>query len=332
LTRIGYKDGSFKAVAYNKARDWVTRFEDRDGVVTQYEYISDSLDPEMKFGTIVTRSYTGRPQERQQNRGSASVQANAQANPQPANWTEREVSRFWYEFRRRADGSKYNYRSVTSLRGVATETIYTECCGTPQVISQWKASEPKAADPVTAWALPRPDKRSTFFEYFEDGLLKKKTGPDGLVTALTYDPKHRKVASVARGDRKVDYGYDNRGNLAWAWDRADNRKLDLTYDVKGRLTIVKEQRVVGNRREMRDVFFRYNAAGRPIEVKEKTAAGEGLIRIAYGADGEVQQILNAANKALTSEREIQTAQRVAATFQNLLEIVQPAGISLTPEG
>ncbi len=305
MTKISYANGSFKEMGYNKGRDWVTSFRDQDGTRTSYDYFSDTLDPENKFGTTVTRV--------------------------PAGSTNKEIARFWYEFRKRADGSRYNYKAVTEMRDVVTETLFTECCGTPLVITQWKSVAPKAGETTLAWTTPKADKRSTKFEYFEDGLLRRKTAADGTITALTYDTKHKKVASVDRGGRKVEYNYDPRGNLAWAFDVNDKRRLDLTYDVKGRITVVQEKRptMAGPTK----IFFRYDAMGRPVEIKETpTNAKESIIRFAYGSEGEVVGVLNAQGRAVASQVEVQSAQRVAATFQNLLQIVQPTGVTLTPEG
>jgi hypothetical protein len=81
------------------------------------------------------------------------------------------------------------------------------------------------------------------------------------------------------------------------------------------------------------VFFRYDGGGRPIEIKEKSADGkEGIIRMKYNARGEVEGVFNAQGRALASEVDMEIARRVALTFQNLLEIVQPAGVTLGPEG
>ena len=309
MTKIAYGDGSYKEMEYNKAKDWITKFRDKDRMVTSYVYNSDSLDPENKFGTTVARSMEGAK--------------------------DRDVSKYWYEFRKRADGSKYNYKAVTWIRGIATETIFTECCGTPLAITQWNLEPAKAiADTTNKWTIAEKEKKSTFFEYYADGLLKKKTAPDGAITALTYEDKYRKVSSVERNGRKVEYNYDARGNLAWAFDSAENRRLDLKYDVGGRLTAVTEKRVVGNKPTKRDILFSYNPSnGKPETIKEISQDGSaGLIKIKYDSNGDVAGIMNGQGRAVSSEREFISAQHVADTFQNLIEIVQPAGVTLTPEG
>jgi YD repeat-containing protein len=311
MTKIGYADGSYKEMGYNKTRDWITKFRDRDGMTTSYDYFSDSLDPESKFGTVVTRAQEGSK--------------------------DRDVSKFWYEFRKRADGSRFNYRAVTAVRDQVTESIFTECCGTPLVISQWSL-DPKvaASSDKLAWTVARPDKESTAFEYYADGLLKKKTASNGQVTALEYDGVHKKVSSVQKGDRKISYSYDKAGNLLAAYDHAGKRNLGLKYDPQGRISVVEERVGVAQgaaQGPARFVFFRYDGSGRPIEIKERAPTGqEGVIRMAYNARGEVQGVFNAQGRALASDVEVESARQVALTFQNLLEIVQPAGVSLAPEG
>ncbi len=307
LLKISYADGSSKEMAYNKTRDWITSFKERDGTRFSYDYISDSLDPESKFGTTVTRK-------------------------SPDN-KEAELSRFWYEFRKKSDGSKYNYKAVTLIRGNVTENIFTECCGTPLVISQWAATDEQLKAKDQSWTLASGQKRVTQFEYFPDGLLKKKVTPDGMVTQLTYNPKFRKVAKVIRAGREVQYNYDPRGNLAWAYDKAENRRLDLQYDLEGRINTVVEKRIAGASKEERQIFFRYNAEGRPIEIKEKSSGGkDGILKLSYLPDGSLSGVLNSNGRTVASEQEVAAAQRIAITFQNLIEIVQPAGVSLTPEG
>ena len=306
LTKITYANGEYKEMKYNKSRDWITQFRDRSGFVTEYDYFSDSLDPENKFGTIVSRY-----QEGSQNR---------------------EFSKFWYEFRKRADGSKFNYRSVTSISNVVTETLFTECCGTPLVVSQWPDSTKGVSKQKLDWTVAKSNKTSTYFEYFPDGLLKKKTSANGIVTALTYDPKHKKVASVQRGSRKISYGYDAKGNLQSAYDFADKRNLQLNYDAEGRISVVNETVGAGKALAKRQVYFRYDGNGRPIEIKEKTKTSEGIIKMKYAANGEVIGVYNSQGREIASEKDMETARAVTNTFQNLLEIVQPAGVTLGPEG
>ncbi len=307
MTKISYADGTHRAMAYNKVKDWITRFRDIDGVVTSYDYYSDSLDPENKFGTTVVRSQEGSK--------------------------DKETSRFWYEFKKRPDGSRYNARTVTLFKSQVMETIFTECCGTPAVISQWMNGEAdKLPQNSQAWTTAKNDKKVTMFDYYSDGLLKKKTSPNGTITEITYDNVHKKVANIKRAGRELSYKYDSRGNLATAFDSLENKKIDLTYDLNGRITYLKEEIKEGTKLNARTVFFRYDGKGRPVEIKETSKEwGNNLIKLVYDSNGNMKEVLNSKDRSIASAGEMEAAQRIVGTFQNLLNVVQPQGVSLTPD-
>jgi YD repeat-containing protein len=310
MTAIAYNDGTRKEMSYNKTRDWITKFKDQDSWVTSYDYFSDNLDPENKFGTTVVRFKEGSK--------------------------EKDESRFWYEFRKRADGSRYNHRAVTYINRTVTETFFTECCGTPIEIGQWRlaAKEAGADSKSLAWTNPRGEIRRTKFTYDKDGLLAKKITPDGIETRLTYDPKYKKVAKVSIGGRSYTYSYDLKGNLREANDLAASRKLTLSYSAEGRITKILDLSPGANNALIsKDVLFSYDKAGRPSVVKEiRKGGGGGTIKMTYNNRGEVASVLNGEGRTLASEKDLESAREVALTFQSLLEIVQPAGVTLTPEG
>ena len=306
LTKITYGNGAYKEMAYNKVRDWITSFRDIDSVVTSYSYYSDGLDPENKFGTTVVRKVPGE--------------------------SKLDTARFWYEFRRRTDGSRYNYRTVSMINSLVSETVYTACCGSPLTIAQWNSDAEKLSkDSDTSWTSFSGTKYVTKFDYYESGMLRKKTTPDGINIELTYDPNSKKVASVMQGDRKLEYKYDTSQNLATATDYALSKRMDFVYDLQGRITVIKEKglKTAGER----TLYFRYNNEGRAVEVKEKNVDGsQGSIKIAYDVNGQVSEILNASGRGVASDKEIATTQRIYDTFQHLLDIVKPAGVTLGPEG
>jgi len=306
MTKISYQDGTYKAMGYDKVKDWITSYRDQDTTFNNYEYIADKIDPENKFGTVVSRGREGQK--------------------------SLEKAFFWYEFKRNSKGAKYNHRAVTLIGNLATETIFTECCGTPQTIAQWNVSEPgKIVAATLNWTKQGSDKLVTSFEYYDSGLLKKKIAANGVVTELSYDPKFQKIASVTKGGRTVSYKYDQRGNLAQAFDTLEKRLLDITYDVSGRITIVQETKRVAKNPSVRKVYFRYNASGQPVEIKEVRGNSSATVKLAYNDAGQVVELLNAKGRSIASDSEIATAQRIAGTFQSLLEIVQPSGVTLTPD-
>ena len=117
-------------------------------------------------------------------------------NPEFHYWTEVTkkgfsgkpvTDRYEYEIRTKPDGQQYNYRIVTTLRGLRTETIYSECCGQPLKIIKGK--------------------KVTTFEYNKDGLLTKRTLPDGKRVSLDYNKKCKKVSKVVDGKSWTKFSY-----------------------------------------------------------------------------------------------------------------------------
>ena len=305
MTKIAYGNGNTKTMEYNKIRDYVTKFKDVDNSSIAYEYFSDTLDPENKFGTIVSRKDAGGKEDK---------------------------ANFWYEFRKKKDGLRYAYRTVATLNDEATETLLTECCGTPLTITQWATTNVPNPTKNLAWTQPMGKRTSTKFEYYADGSLKKKILPNGSSIAIGYDPLTKKIASLEKAGGKIEYQYDLRQNLASAKDYGEKVKMDFVYDPQGRITTVRESSLA-KAAGMRSLYFRYNADGLPIEVKEKNYDGrESLIKMSYFPNGQLKELLNAAGRSLASQSEINTTQRIYGTFQRVLEIIQPSGVSLTIEG
>lgn len=306
LTKISYSNGTTKAMEYNKIRDWIVSFKDIDNSSIKYDYFTDTLDPENRFGTIVSRK---------DSLGKA------------------ENARFWYEFRKKKDGTRYAYRTVSSFNDEATETLLSECCGTPITITQWSVGNLTNPSKNLAWTQPAGKRSTTRFEYYADGSLKKKYLPNGSAIAVAYDPGSKKIASLEKNGGKVEYIYDGRQNLASAKDFGEKLKMDFTYDVQGRITIVRETPFAKAAGANRSLFFKYNNDGLPTEVKERNYDGKvSLIKLTYYPNGQVKNVLNASGRNLASQSEISATQRIYSTFQRVLEIIQPTGVTLNAEG
>ncbi len=335
LTKILYQNGTYKEISYNKIRDWAIKFRDIDGRVTENEYFADSVDPENKFGTIVTNYKEGSKQK--------------------------EQARFWYEFRRRPDGSPYKYRSVTMMRiiedvnyeamtefsttGVipekvpytVTETFYTQCCGTPLNISSWnEASNYKFSDSPSdiKWTQTNQKKNVTRFDYYNEGeftgFLKKKVFSNGETLSLIYKPSLKKISEFKRGDRRIQYEYDKEGNPVAIVDDKAQKRFVLSYGLKGEIASVKEFPLKGNNPRL--VYFRYNAEGLPVEIKEKLGKKEDTLQVSYLPNGRINQVLNSKGRSVASKEEREAARRISETFTNLVELLKPSGLSLGPEG
>ena len=206
------------------------------------------------------------------------------------------VDKYEYEFGRRENGTRYTYKLATLLDGVKTETAYTPCCGKP--IS------------ITKQGL------TTRFDYWPNGALKKKTFPSGETVSLEYDEKVGKVAKVTQEDPKLKasdttfYQYDTKGNLAYAKNETKKIYVQLIYDTKGRIKELIDQ--AGKK-----INFDYNELGKPTKI---ALEGVGSISVSYSANGEITNVKSTGGRKIAAE--------VTTTFQTLLDVIRPAGVSL----
>ena len=106
LKRIDYPDSTYKALTYNKDRDWVTSFRNRKGCIETYEY-------EMSKATI-PRTTSGRTWSRN------------------AATKRRITSKYEFFHRPRPDGTGvYLYRVRTENNNSVTDIVYHEVFGKP---------------------------------------------------------------------------------------------------------------------------------------------------------------------------------------------------------
>jgi YD repeat-containing protein len=205
-------------------------------------------------------------------------------------------SKYEYYMKRKADGEEWTYKMVTVLDGDRTETTYNECCGLPLIIKHGG--------------------EETTFSYDTKGHVTEKNTPNEI-TKLTYDSNLGKVIKVARFsklDKKQsnwsEFKYDPKGNLIFARN-SDNKGVQLFYDTNGRIKAMKDQ-------SQRTIAFKYNENSRPIEITDPQL---GTINVSYSNSGEIKEVKS------TSGRKI--ALQVTSAFQNLLDIIRPAGVSLS---
>ena len=205
-----------------------------------------------------------------------------------------------YFIRARTDGSRYLYKQLTRRAGVETTTVFTSCCGKPQQIVQ--------------------NGEVTNFKYYENGLLAEKTGPKESIR-LEYDPRWNKVTKVNQNGVVSTYQYDEHGNLVQA---SNNHKqaVALHYDTLGRIRRMTDP-------EGKQITFDYNDKGKPSLISEK---GVGTIRIDYDPDGKIvrtETVMKKGKGRMPSQAQSQEViRRVMSGFQNLLDIIRPAGLSL----
>ncbi|HTL12588.1 MAG TPA: hypothetical protein VL588_08885, partial [Bdellovibrionota bacterium] len=289
--------------------------KDVDGNTYEYKYdkIFNLTDIKYKDGTSMEMAYFGRDQ----NDSVQSVKDRDGTTTQYTyDWKRKESgfrsvgikvldkdgkrtisqSQYDYELKRKASGEEWTYKMVTTIDGDRTETIYNECCGLPLMIK-------RGAEETT-------------FEYDAKGHVTKKTTPTE-VTLLAYHPSLGKVTKVTRqskvsksGSSWSEFEYDGKGNLTFA-KNSSNKGVKLFYDQNGRIKSMVDQ-------DRRRIDFKYNENSKPVEITDPQL---GTIRVSYANSGEIKKVESTAGRKI--------ALQVTSAFQNLLDIIRPAGVSLS---
>jgi YD repeat-containing protein len=202
-----------------------------------------------------------------------------------------------YEYfeKRRSDGSRYRYKQVTMRDGEKTETIFNECCGQPlQIVSSLG---------------------TTKFEYEAgSGLPKEKDSPSENVRWEYHKKFHGKITKVMVNDKQSkaakssEFQYDEKNGQLVKARTSDGKGIVILYDSQGRIAQMIDQ-------DKRKIVFKYSTNSKPSEIVQE---GVGSIQVSYDKGGNIKDVKSQGGR--------QIAISVAAAFQNLLEIIKPAGI------
>ena len=198
--------------------------------------------------------------------------------------------------------SKFEFwYKTTAKRGSRLARVRTEINGRVRDVKY----HPEISRPI----VEIDGNRKTTFSYYESGLVKTKT-ENGIRSLFKYDNRTGKVSTVVRGKLKSDFKYDGKGNLIFA-SNSNGQKVKLQYDRSGRIVKLVDH-------AKRIVEIQYNSKiGKPSVV---TRPGLGSIVVKYDRSGNIQKVDSKAGPSV--------AVQVASAFNNLLEIVKPAGVEL----
>jgi YD repeat-containing protein len=195
------------------------------------------------------------------------------------------------------DGREVTSRLTTILDGDRTVTTYQTACGLPIKIER--------------------SGEVTQFEYDAACHVTRKDTPSE-VSLLAYDPKVGKVTRVERWSKSApekktrhEFAYDAAGNLVRA-ESHDGKKVSLKYDANGRISEMTD--LTNNR----VVSFVYNQSSKPIEI---TVSGVGAITVQYNERDEIKKVESSGGREVSLQ--------VTSAFQHLLDIIRPAGVSLS---
>jgi YD repeat-containing protein len=181
------------------------------------------------------------------------------------------------------------------MDGEKTETIYNECCGQPlQVVSGGA---------------------TTKFEYYPgSGLPKEKDSPSENIQWQYHPTFHGKITKVIINDKQSktvkssEFQYESKAGQLVKARTSDGKGIVLLYDGQGRISQMIDQ-------DKRKITFKYSTNSKPAEIVQD---GVGSIEVSYDKGGNIKDVKSKGGR--------QIAVSVAAAFQNLLEIIKPAGI------
>lgn len=285
LTRIDY-DNVYKALTYNKDKDWVTSFRNPKGCMETYEYVMSKEDPKNHFWSNVVKKCGDKI-------------------------TNQSKYEFFHRMRPDNTGA-YLYRVRTEINSSVTDIVYHETFGKPiSVLRDNQKTDYTYYDNGFVKTKKEPG-RSLAFEYKNScnklSQLTTQVFDDNQIS----DNKAARKTAQAKSEKllktiKTKFAYEpSKCNLLTA-ETSEGQAVKLQYDPQGRIAQIEDQ-------SKKLVKIKYEAKfGKPWVV---TRPGLGTIQVTYKPDGEISKV--------DSKEGPNVAVQVASIFNNLLDIIAPA--------
>ena len=202
LTKASWPDKTSISLKYNKEKDWVTGFVDRDKCTESYTYEGSANDPKNHYWSTMKKVC-----------GKETVAENRYE--------------FWHK--QKADGRYYLQRALTVVNNNTTDISYHEVFGKPISI---RRNAEKVTYEYYPDGLVKTKANANMHMAFEyDPKIKKISDVD----AKFFNEKGKQVA-----DKRTQFKYDAKGNLAFA-QNSDGQKIAMTYDTRGRIATITDQ-------------------------------------------------------------------------------------------
>lgn len=256
LLRIDYPDKTFKALTYNKDKDWVTSFRNRKGCLETYDYQVSKDDPKNHFWSNVVKKCDGKITNQ---------------------------SKYEFFHRPRPDGTGvYLYRVRTEINSNITDIVYHEIFGKPISIMRDNVRTDYAYFDNGFVKTKKEPGRLMTFEY------KNSCQKVSQVTLQFFEEEEGKERkpSQSKSEKlvktsKTKFIYDSQKcNLVMA-DSSDGQVVKLQYDPQGRISQIEDQ-------SKKLVKIKYEGKfGKPWIV---TRPGLGTIQVMYKPDGEISKV------------------------------------------
>jgi YD repeat-containing protein len=255
MVRIDFPDNTYKALTYNKDKDWVTSFRNRKGCMETYDYQVSKDDPQNHFWSDVVKKCGDKVTNR---------------------------SRYEFFHRPRPDGTGvYLYRARTEVNNNVTDIVYHEVFGKPLSILRDNIKTDYTYYDNGYVRTKREPGRTMAFEY------KNNCQKVSQVVLSYYDEETRKTASAKAANEKLvkeintRFVYDQQKCNLISAVNSDGLTVRLQYDPQGRIAQIEDQ-------SKKLVKIQYEAKfGKPYIV---TRPGLGAIRVSYKNDGEIFKV------------------------------------------
>ncbi len=211
--------------------------------------------------------------------------------------TNKSFYEFWYKSK--ADGTKYLSRVLSNNNGDQTDMTYHDVFGRPTSVTK--------------------NGEKVVYKYYDNGQVQEQIFKTRM-SKFKYDSESSKISEVSTtyfGDEKrpkkvvvTSFAYDGKGNVTQAKNTL-GQDVKLTYDTRGRIVSIKDQARKWIKIAYEERF------GKPARVESH---GVGKIAVSYKASGDIDKVDSPEGPIV--------AVQVLATFNNLMDIVQPANTQL----
>ncbi len=202
MTKATWPDKSNIELKYERNKDWVLSYKDRQNCMESYNYESSKEDPKNHYWSTVEKK----------------------CGKEVVNNTKFE---FFHKVR--SDGVTYLSRTVTVTNSISNEIVYHEIFGKPILIK--RGPEKITFEYFNNGQLRAKSTQFSRMVYDYDPKAKKVNN----VKTIFFDDKGKKTS-----ERISEFKYDSKGNLNFA-KNSDGQKINLTYDGKGRIATIEDQ-------------------------------------------------------------------------------------------
>ncbi len=208
LVRIDFPDKTYKELTYNKDKDWVTSFRDRNGCQETYKYEVDDDDPKNHYSSDVIKKCNNEV-------------------------TNRSTYEFFHRMRK-DNIEKYLYRVKSDVNGSITDIVYHEVFGKPITVTRNRDTVQYAYFD-NGLVKTRKDKFKIMNFDYKNSCQKVSQVEMQLLDVKKPDPK-KPVKTIM-----THFNYEEKKcNLINA-KNTDGQMVKIQYDARGRIALIEDQ-------------------------------------------------------------------------------------------